>query len=188
MQNENTLEDNSGTLIPTNGTVIPPIIPKNGWSTSQGQMTAIFTLVCLVLGFLGINKTPTQLDSWVATANHLVETVLPLVTGLVTLVYYIISRGKIQSNAINANATVLAAQAIGPANGTIQGEPIQAVGLMGNPFGSFKDPHTYQNLIHIAGELGVPGAHQVDAVQQKIPITDLITGILGMLHKKTKTQ
>lgn len=179
MTNESTLE---GAI----DTTTPPIVPKSGWTTSQGQLTAIFTLVCLVLGLFGISKTPAQLDSWVATANHLVEVVLPLLASLVAMVQYIISRGKIQSNAINANAAVLTAQATGPVPLMATATAFQPVPLMGNPFGDFKDPHTYQNLIHIAGELGVPGATQADAIQQKVPVADLITGILGMFHKKTK--
>ena len=162
------------------------IIPKAGWTTSQGQLTAIFTLVCLILGFFGIQKTPAQLDSWVTLANSLVETALPLITALVSLIYYIISRGKIQSNTINANAQVKIAQLTPP--------PMPMVALTSSADGltpllggdSWKDPERYENLVSLAASLGVPGAKEADAVFQKVDPSDLITGILGALHKKKK--
>lgn len=164
-----------------------PISPTPGFQTSQGQLTAIFTLICLVLGVFGIVKTPAQLDSWAATANHLVEVALPIITALISTVYYIISRGKIQSNAINANATVqaaaLAPAPIIPTTELVQGQTAQFAGGLGL---DMKKPETYQELLHIAGELGVPGAHQADAISQKLPVADLLTGILSIFHKKTK--
>lgn len=50
----------------------------------------------------------------------------------------------------------------------------------------WKDPDRYQNLLHIAGSLGVPGAAEADAINQQVHPADLIIGILGHLHKKTK--
>jgi len=49
----------------------------------------------------------------------------------------------------------------------------------------WKNPQRYEDLLHIAGQLGVPGAAEADAVNQQIHPVDLLIGILGQLHKKT---
>lgn len=163
-----------------------PIKPKDGWKTSQGQLTAIFTIVCLVLAWFGINTTPDQLDSWVTIINNICDTILPIIVAGVTLIQYIISRGKIQSNTINANAAVQVAQASTPTPALVslaENDPL--TGLIGGE--SWKDPERYENLTSIAAQLGVPGADKVDTINQNVKPKDLIKGILASLHKKKRT-
>lgn len=162
------------------------IKPKDGWKTSQGQLTALFTVVCLVLAWFGIQTTPEQLDSWVTIVNNVCDTILPIIVAGVTLIQYIISRGKIQSNTINANAAVKVAQA--------SAVPAQLVALDGEDElskiiggDSWKDPERYENLVSIAAQFGVPGAAQIDAINQNVKPKELIKGILASIHKKKRT-
>lgn len=166
----------------------PQLQTVPGYQTTSGQFTALFTLVALILGLLGFHYSPDQVESWVALANKLAVTLGPLLAIIPVLWGYINSRGKITSNTLMANAAVLSAQAapapIQAVGGEILSAPAQFAGGLGI---DMKKPETYQQLLHIAGELGVPGAHQADAISQKIPVAELLTGILGMFHKKTKT-
>ena len=159
----------------------PSITPKAGWTTSQGQMTAIFTLVCLVLGYFGISKTPDQLESYVTLVDKLVGTALPIITGAVTLIYYIISRGKIQSNAIVTNGKVQEAQAQKPMMlpATLGSFDDRFTGVIGGD--DWKDPERYGNLLKIAEAVGVPGVGQASKVNEKFHVDDLLKGIFGRI-------
>lgn len=177
MVNEN--EPNELTVTPES----PSIVPKAGWTTSQGQMTAIFILVCLILSYFGIQKTPEQLGSYLDVVNNLIETVMPIILGLVGLVKYTTSRGKIQSNAIMANAQVMAAKEVA--------KPLAVpASLMDDRFtkviggDSWKDPERYTNLLKIAEAVGVPGVEPAVRANDKFHIDYLISGILNGLKKK----
>lgn len=179
MTNENTVGSNQTPDQPS-----PQLQAVPGYQTTSGQFTALFTVVALFLGLLGFHYSPDQVESWVALVNKIAVTLGPILAIVPVLWNYVNSRGKIASNTLMANATVLAAKEQGP---SVQGELISSsVGFAGGLGLDFKNPDTYQQLLHIAGELGVPGAHQADSVSQQIPVTQLITGILGMFHKKAK--
>jgi hypothetical protein len=178
MQNQDNL---LGPPDPRNGIQV-----ASGYKSATGQFTAIFTVVALILSAVGYHYSATQVENWFTMINNLLTTIGPMLAIIPVLMTYINSRGKIASNAINATAQIVAPPVITPP--PITGElisataaPVDFAGL-----GSFKDPRTYADIVHIAGELGVPGAAQADAIQQKVPVAELITGILGMLHKKTK--
>lgn len=182
MQNEDTIPGNETPAQPS-----PQLQAVPGYQTTSGQFTALFTVVALILGLLGFHYSPDQVEGWVQLANKLAITLGPILAIIPVIMTYVTSRGKIASNTLNANATILAAKAtpvIANSGTLIEGTSAQFAGL-GNPFGNFKDPQTYKDLLHIAGELGVPGAHQADAISQKVPVADLITGILDVLHKKS---
>lgn len=188
MTNENELNNDPAVKPDT-----PSVTPKAGWSTSQGQLTAVFTIVCLVLGALGFHYTPEQFNDWADRINSIAVTIGPIIAAALTLWSYINSRGKIASNALNANAAIkiaaLAPPAIQGVAGTLM-EPANFAGGLGDMFGGliggkdWKDPERYGNLIHVAGQLGVPGIEQVDKVNQQMHPAQIITGILGMIHKK----
>jgi hypothetical protein len=177
MTNKDLLEDG-----PVNAG--PPALPKPGYATTSGQFTGIFTLVALILSLIGYHYSPTQIENWAQMAENFIKVLGPIIAIVPVLITYINSRGKIASNAIVTANTPPAITAVG---GTIaelvDRDPFQFAGVGGL---DFKNPKTYESLLHIAGELGVPGAHQADTVAQKVPIGDLITGILGALHHKTK--
>lgn len=85
---------------------LPAISPKAGWKTSQGQMTGVFVLVCMVLAYFGIDKKPEDLENIYEMALQAVAVLGPLIAALWQLLGYTNSRGKIQSNAINATAVL----------------------------------------------------------------------------------
>lgn len=182
MQNENTIGANQTPDQPS-----PQLQAPSGITTSSGQFTALFTLVALALSFLGLHYSPDQVESWVALANKLAITLGPLLAIVPVLMNYITSRGKIQSNTLMANAQILTqppiigSQVLATPHGFADG----MTGIIGG--NDWKDPQRYENLLNVAAQVGVPGAAQASALDQKIHPADLITGILSMFHKKTKT-
>lgn len=167
----------------------PQLQAVPGYKTTSGQFTAIFTVVALLLSLAGFHYSPTQIENWVQGGENLLTTLGPLLALIPVLITYINSRGKITSTTLNANAAVLAAPVAPPVvtpvySEAVLGQPANFAGGLGL---DLKKPETYQQLLHIAGELGVPGAHQADAISQKVPVADLLTGILGMLHHKAKS-
>jgi hypothetical protein len=175
----------------------PSITPKPGWQTSQGQMTAIFTLICVVLAALGFHYTPEQLNGWADTANSLAKTIGPIVVAMISLYGYTTSRGKITSNAIIGTAHVQAAAMQAPQLGTAIGTPVEFAGGLGNlkhVIGSavgghdWKDPERYGNLLKIAGAFGVPGATQADKINQQVHADELVKGLIDAIHSGKKLQ
>lgn len=85
---------------------IPSVTVKSGWKTSQGQMTGLFTLVCLILSIFGFQTQPDDITNWVDRIEGIVAAILPLLISVAPLMSYITSRGKTASNALNANAAI----------------------------------------------------------------------------------
>lgn len=162
--------------------------PQKGLTTSSGQFTAIFALVALILSALGYTRTPIQVESWADTANTFVVTLGPLLAIIPVLIRYITSRGKITSNTINANASI----ALGGPPPTVVTDMsttnASATSLAGLGDGiDFKDPETYESLLRLAKEFGVPGADKANKVAQDIHPAALIKGILSIFgHGKHK--
>lgn len=127
-----------------------PIQAPSGLATSQGQFTALFSLVCVILAFVGINTTPEQITGWLEFAESLAKIVVPVISAAGVLITYTNSRGKIESNTLWANASVSAASVAGiPGIGAILGGK------------NWKDPQRYIEIARTAGELGVPGVGKV---------------------------
>lgn len=171
--------------------IMAPITTTSGLATSSGQFTAIFTLAALILSFFGFHYSPDQISGWVESINHLAVTLGPILAAIPVLIAYINSRGKIASNIANATAVVQSAIAAPKITElTATPTPLLGGGILGQVVGGndWKDPQRYENLLHIASDLGVPGAIAADKVNQQIHPAELITGILGMLRNKTKTQ
>lgn len=152
MQNEDEIKGQVGEMAFADEDVPPSnpvIIPKAGWATSQGQMTAIVQIFCMVMLWFGYNIEPSQVDSVIANADRWAAMILPFLTMIGTLVPYINSRGKIQSNAINANSAIQVANLAG-------------LGGVGAVLGgkNWKDPARYGKIAEIAGAFipGVGGA------------------------------
>lgn len=185
MTNQDTIPGNQTPAQPS-----PQLQAVPGYQTTSGQFTALFTVIALILGLLGFHYSPDQVEGWVQFANKLAVTIGPLLAVVPVLMTYVNSRGKIASNTLNANAAILAPATTGAVGGTLTEfrDPMEFAGLgkVGGILGgtSWKDPHRYENILQIAKAVGVPGAAQADAVNQQIHPADLITGILGMLHKK----
>lgn len=174
---------NEQTIVPGNETPAQPspqLQSVPGYQTTSGQFTALFTVVALFLGLLGYHYSPEKIETWVELANTLCTTLGPILALVPVLITYVNSRGKIASNALNANAVVMSPTVTEPLVPFKSGVLQSAIG--GD---SWKDPQRYENLLHIATALGVPGAGAANKVDQQIHPADLITGILGMLHKKT---
>lgn len=106
MQNnsENMIE---GQLLETVPADLPQISPKPGYKTSQGQLTALFTVASMALAFFGYSSwTPEKLDNIYQTISQVLVIIGPLLALIPVLKNYINSRGKIQSNSIWASAAV----------------------------------------------------------------------------------
>lgn len=173
---------------------VPSIQPKNGWLTSQGQMTGLLVLVCLIFSFFGIQKTPEQIESYLGIANRIAEVAVPLITATLALFGYTVSRGKTYSNAIQATAEVQKA-AMEPkieaiAGTVLTGEPAQFADGFTKVIGgdSWKDPQRYENLVDVAAAFGVPGAAQAKLAKDKVDPSDLLGGILSILGKREKAK
>lgn len=138
----------------------PPQIldSKPGYLTSQFGLTAVFTVICAVLGYFGITQTPDQLDSYLATAERLAAMVVPFLALLGGVVTYINSRGKIASNKLNANAAIQVA--------TVAGIPGIGATLGGK---NWKDPARYANIADMLAPF-IPGGKYIDRA------TDVIQG------------
>lgn len=182
MQNEKELQGDQVAKVSPN----PPIQVQRGLSTSSGQFTAIFSIVALALSAVGYHYSPEQVENWVQMVNNFLITIGPLLAIIPVLLGYITSRGKITSNAINAQAAI----ANGPSSsveGVSRGVlPLMGTAtLMGTASGpNWKDPHTYEQLLHIAKAVGVPGAEKIDRYNQQLHPADLIDSIWGMFKHK----
>ena len=143
MQNKEEIEGQVGEVEFTSLEVPPsnPVItPKAGWMTSQGQMTAIILVFCMVMSWFGFNIEPGQVDSYIATAEKWAAMLIPFLTMVATLVPYINSRGKVQSNTIMANSAIQVANLAGiPGVGAVLGGK------------NWKDPARYGKIAEIAG-------------------------------------
>ena len=86
---------------------LPKLSPKPGYQTSQGQLTALFTVVSLILAAIfGWKISPYQISTWYGAIVAIVAIIGPLVANIPVLTNYINSRGKIQSNSLWASAAV----------------------------------------------------------------------------------
>lgn len=180
MTNEKTVGGNQTPEQPS-----PQLQAVPGYQTTSGQFTAIFTLVALILSLLGFHYSPEQIEGWVNLVEKILLILGPILASVPVLMTYINSRGKIASNTLNANSHVLSSQP--PLIDGVAGQIVElkSDGLSGFLGGdSWKDPERYANLLEIGKQLGVPGAKEADAVNQQTHASELITGILGMLHKK----
>lgn len=165
---------------------VPDFNVTPGWKTSQGQMTGIFTVICMVLAVFGYTIQPESIVDWVTRIETIALAIIPILTALFSIITYINSRGKIASNAINAKAHVMASAASSPPQVLGQVAEFTSGGLLDDK--TWKDPKTYEKLIHIASEVGVPGMDKVDAVNQQIKPADLLIGILGMFKNRDKNR
>lgn len=139
---------------------VPVVSPKDGWTTSQGQMTAIFGIISLLLSFLGWHYTPDQIGNLYDLIMHAVTVLGPVIAFAKVLYEYINSRGKIQSNTLWANASL---QTGTTPKSLTSGTP-SPVTLAGFDLGGllsgkgWKDPSTYVDLAKIISKTGiVPG-------------------------------
>lgn len=181
----------------SNETTVPdPIVATPGLQTTSGQFTAIFTVVALALSALGFHYSADQVSTWTDEANKFLSTLGPILALIPVLITYINSRGKIASNTAVANATVQAAAlAPPPPPAPIAGQILSTTESLAVPVTSnnidFKDPATYEGLLNLASELGVPGVAPINAIVNKTPVVGdaigLISGILNIFHKKTAT-
>ena len=124
---------------------LPIIAPKPGWTTSQGQMTAIFAVVSMILAYFGFSYSPEQIGNVYELIMQIVTVVVPLVTGAATIINYTNSRGKTCSNAINSSAAISTAANLGGLGSLLGGK-------------NWKDPARYKSILDIVGKTGiVPG-------------------------------
>lgn len=146
---------------PTKPENLPSIGVKTGYKTSQGQITYVIGAVCVILSLMGVFKyDQAKVDTYVGMANNLLETLGPILAFVPIIISYINSRGKVQSNAINATAHIntmnvpqigkLASfsggELLPPVEGN-EGRLMTAHGVAGIPgLGSFKDPKTYEKI------------------------------------------
>lgn len=158
------------------------VVPKDGWKTSQGQLTALFVVASLILSLFGITKTPEEISGYVELANTLVTTALPIITAAISLIYYIISRGKIQSNSLWANAQIQVSQNQNPPQMIAPLVPDRFTRVLGGD--DWKDPERYGNILKIASALGVPGANQIDKVNDKFDLDGMLERILEAAKRK----
>lgn len=154
-----------------------PITTKSGLLTSSGQFTAIFTLAALLLSFAGLHYSSEQIENWFVVINNVIITLGPLIAIVPVIMNYVNSRGKIASNAITSQASMVAAQSQG-AIAPIMGQAT----LIGGP--NWKDPHTYEQILDIAKAVGVPIPASVDRINQELHPADLIQSIWGLLKHK----
>jgi hypothetical protein len=86
---------------------VPKVGVKPGWKTSQGQLTGAFFVVGMAIAAaLGLKVTVGDVRGYAETAAYLVGLVGTLLAVWRQLQAYTNSRGKIQSNAIWANASL----------------------------------------------------------------------------------
>lgn len=147
---------------------------KPGWTTSQGQLSALVIAASMILAFFGIHQAPEQINSYLDLLNTWAETLMPLLVILGTVINYTNSRGKTYSNAIKADASVQVAS-------LVSSDPTGVSNIVAST--NWKDPATYEKLLNVAGQLGVPGASEADKINQQIHPVELIKGILGMFKK-----
>lgn len=127
--------------------------PKPGYLTSQGQLTAVLTVISMLLAVFGYNVQPETMDNWITLVNSWAVTLLPLLTGLFAVINYTNSRGKVASNTLWANAAVQAA--------TVTGTPVP---LGGQKW--WKDPNFWGGVAKVAAPM-IPG-----------PAGDIVGGVL----------
>lgn len=166
----------------TGETIVNPDIPsvqaKPGYQTSQGILTALFTVVSLGLSFLGFKYSPEKVETAYQAIQTLVQIVGPLVANIPILTNYINSRGKIQSNSLWANAQLQNPLVSKDGNSPLAGLFAQQ-GLGGFSIDSIlsaigggsgkKDPSTYIGLAKIIAGLA-PGGDAVTKVLDKTGI------------------
>lgn len=131
--------------------------PK-GLSTTQGQFTALFSVIALGLSALfGWSLSSDNIESWLTVANNIALIIGPILATMGVLSTFINSQGKKESNTIWANASIEATNLAGiPGLGRILGGK------------NWKDPERYGNILDILKTVGVPGASQVDSVLESI--------------------
>jgi hypothetical protein len=143
-----------GELLESKPQSLPTLSPKSGYKTSQGQLTVLFMVASMVLGYFGWNKSAQDIQNGYDLVVHLVETVGPLLSAALVLWNYINSRGKIQSNSLWASAAISVANA----------QPGQLAQIRGFSGGKLdKILGGIGQGIKIGGALGVPGLDKVQS-------------------------
>lgn len=155
-----------GQLLESKPLDLPQLAPKPGFKTSQGQLTAVFALVALVLSLLGFKYSSDDVANAYAMVQNIVQVIGPIITLVPVLIAYINSRGKIQSNSLWASASLstgvgkdglaVGSPALTSATTTLA-QPASFAGIGGLLGGkNWKDPKRYLNIAKIGGTL-VPG-------------------------------
>lgn len=129
---------------------IPSLPAKPGWKTVEAHMALLFTVVAAMAALLGYrNVTPERLQNSYELIMGLVTTFGPLLAAGGVVWNLITSRGKFESNKVNATAAIVQAQ-----NQSFP-QRVQE-GIQG--LGGFKDPSTWINLGRTIGTSGaIPG-------------------------------
>lgn len=195
MQNQETLVGTTEeTMDPqTKPNDLPSISPKPGWQTSQGQLTGVFGVVALLLSFLGWKFSSDDVMNMYQLIQNAITVIGPLVVFAKVLYEYINSRGKIQSNAMwataslstgNAQSTMVSGTPVGFAGGLDLGKLIKGKG--------WKDPNTYIDLAKIAGNfvpaVGAVTQHLGDDDDRNITDEQITDTFKGLGDRVTKLE
>lgn len=158
----------------------PAIIPKPGYTTTQGQFTGIYGLVVVGLAIFGIVKTPDQIDNYFQLVNNMAIIIVPILSYIPVLIGYINSRGKIQSNTVWANAEVIKAA-------TSPGTQLPNIEEQAANFGWF-DKVKQGMAVGQAVKPVLPGNIQVvmDKANQVIGVVDLINGLFHHVYDTSR--
>jgi len=167
-----------GALLESKPLDLPQLAPKPGFRTSQGQLTAVFSFAALILSAVGFKYSSSDVENLYVMIQNVITVVGPLLALIPVLINYINSRGKIQSNALWASASL----STGLGKDGLQSlatAPAQFAGL-GKMLGgkNWKDPKRYLNIARIGGSV-VPGLGTV---------TDLLDGSDGADQQQLNEQ
>lgn len=155
-----------GQLLESKPMDLPQLAPKPGFKTSQGQLTAVFGLVAFLASAFGFKYSSGDVSNLYAMIENLVTILGPLLAFVPVLINYINSRGKIQSNALWASASL--STGVGQTGTHSPGQPLGIAGGIGDLLGgrNWKSPERYLNIAKIGSKF-VPGlGNVVDAVSE----------------------
>lgn len=133
---------------------LPSLPAKPGWSTMEAHLGLLFTVAAFIAAMAGFKSiTPERIQGGYETILALGTTLGPMVAAAGVLHRLITSRGKFESNKVNATAQIVQAQA--------QNVPMSVQGL-----GGFKNPSTWIDLGRAIGGSGVIPGKGGDIVSQ----------------------
>lgn len=195
------MADNTGGEPPTNPANLPSIGTKPGWTTSQGQLSAVFVVVSMIFAAFGYkNLSPDKIENVYELLAAFAPIIIPLLGSIPVINNYIVSRGKEKSNAIWATAAVNTANAGGNTGpniaATLVGGKLGTLGkIAGGLLGGrdWKDPERYLEIGKTVSEI-VPGGAKINKVLesigtgQKVPVEELSEAVELIIQNQVETE
>lgn len=124
------IQGQTSTLLTSNQNITP------GYKTSSGQLTFVFTLIALLLSYLGYNKISAgQIDTIYQAITNLIEAIGPIIVAVPVLINYVTNRHNLATEVVKQTGQAQIAAQENQVDSSSHIQPIGGFGSLGRIVG-----------------------------------------------------